>query len=1345
MPTKFHINSILLIVILTIATLISFKTNAQTITTNSLIVNSFCAGETVNISYVINGSFNPSNIFAVQLSDTNGNFISPINIGQITSTSSGNILCTLPIDCSTSYLYKVRVLANDPFIVGTDNGANININARPFVEAGTNQTVCANSIINLNGTVNDVAPYINWSTSGSGSFVNSSNLNAVYTPSIADISNGSVVLKITTNDPAGPCVPASDSMTVFFLPRPIVGAGVNQNLCNNITLVNLNGSIGGSATSASWRSLGTGIFINPTNLNTNYIPSNNDILNGFVELILTTDDPIGPCSFVADTVEIYFNPLAISNAGVDQRICKNDFLYLNANTSATTGSKIWTTNGTGYFSNNTLVNPVYYPSNSDLLLGKLMFTFTTINPNYICDNTIDSMEVTIDSLAIANAGNDIGICKTTTFAALNGQISGSATTASWSTSGTGTFDNVNVLNTNYYPSVFDKNNGFIYLILTTNDPFGPCSFGLDSLKIIFENPAQIDAGPDQVICENDLVNLKGSFNNIVSFASWTVSNEPAYISFDTVTTYMPNQIDLSNNFFYVKYKSDDPAGDCKSVSDSILITINSLATVSAGADQTICTSESSIILNSAIGGAATSAIWKTTGTGYFSDSTILNPRYFPSTADKQLGSIKLILGTNNPVGPCESAFDTIQLSFNLSAVSNIINDTSICENDLIYLNASTNYISGNAVWYTNGSGVFNNNLSLTPIYFPSENDKTLGQVTFTFITNDSFNSCSNSIDSTKIDISKMTIANAGLDQTICNSNNSILLIGSINGSATSAKWTSTGSGSFNNSDSLVTIYTFSNSDKQSGLVKLILTTNDPLGPCSSVIDTLNVILYQKPIVNAGQNQSICGNSPINLNGSYNSAAVFARWLSSNSINYISFDSVTTYYPTQTDINLGKITFTLISSDPVGPCREAKDSITVSLFKPAFADAGLDQTVCATNNRIDLIGNISGTATGLDWSTINGKGTFDKIDTIRTIYRPTTIDFANKLVSIVLSTNDPFGPCQVAKDTMDIFFKDSLVNFEVETVNNTCDSSIVAFINTTSSSGNTFVWNFGDSTATSTLANPRHIYKKTGLFNVKLVASNDVGCTEVLYKNTVLNNIRPKADFEVNYLNQCFLNNAFELNNTSNGGAESWVVGNEWSFGDNTFSTATFPTTKNFGSPGKYFIKLKVIAANNCTDTLVKAVSVTSGPTKPSISLVSSNTLKASNGQAYQWYFNGSPITGANLQTFQPTNFGFYSVRIDSSNGCGTLSDEFEFKYTSISGINSNTKISIYPNPTAGVFNIDSELQLEYIVYDFSGKEVLIGHKNSTIESIDLGEFKSGFYFIKLISKNETFTAKILKE
>ena len=118
MSTKSNINSILFIVILSFTTLISSKLIAHTITTNSFIVNSFCVGETVNISYVIIGSFNPSNIFAVQLSDTNGNFISPINIGQITSSSSGTILCTLPQNSSTSYLYTVARRGVEPLFNG---------------------------------------------------------------------------------------------------------------------------------------------------------------------------------------------------------------------------------------------------------------------------------------------------------------------------------------------------------------------------------------------------------------------------------------------------------------------------------------------------------------------------------------------------------------------------------------------------------------------------------------------------------------------------------------------------------------------------------------------------------------------------------------------------------------------------------------------------------------------------------------------------------------------------------------------------------------------------------------------------------------------------------------------------------------------------------------------------------------------------------------------------------------------------------------------------------------------------------------------------------------------------
>ncbi|MBS1781086.1 MAG: PKD domain-containing protein [Bacteroidetes bacterium] len=42
--------------------------------------------------------------------------------------------------------------------------------------------------------------------------------------------------------------------------------------------------------------------------------------------------------------------------------------------------------------------------------------------------------------------------------------------------------------------------------------------------------------------------------------------------------------------------------------------------------------------------------------------------------------------------------------------------------------------------------------------------------------------------------------------------------------------------------------------------------------------------------------------------------------------------------------------------------------------------------------------------------------------------------------------------------------------------------------------------------------------------------------------------------------------------------------------------------------------------------------------------------------SFQWYFNGSPITGATSSTYTASAFGYYTVQITSSNGCPAMTD-----------------------------------------------------------------------------------------
>ena len=92
---------------------------------------------------------------------------------------------------------------------------------------------------------------------------------------------------------------------------PTASAGINKTVCVGNT-VSLNGSIGGSASNATWSSSGTGSF-SPSiaNLNATYIPSANDYANGSVILTLVTNAS-PPCVAASKSILITFQSLPIN-------------------------------------------------------------------------------------------------------------------------------------------------------------------------------------------------------------------------------------------------------------------------------------------------------------------------------------------------------------------------------------------------------------------------------------------------------------------------------------------------------------------------------------------------------------------------------------------------------------------------------------------------------------------------------------------------------------------------------------------------------------------------------------------------------------------------------------------------------------------------------------------------------------------------------------------------------------------------------------------------------------------------------------------------------------------------
>jgi plastocyanin len=88
--------------------------------------------------------------------------------------------------------------------------------------------------------------------------------------------------------------------------------------------------------------------------------------------------------------------------------------------------------------------------------------------------------------------------------------------------------------------------------------------------------------------------------------------------------------------------------------------------------------------------------------------------------------------------------------------------------------------------------------------------------------------------------------------------------------------------------------------------------------------------------------------------------------------------------------------------------------------------------------------------------------------------------------------------------------------------------------------------------------------------------------------------------------------------------------------------------------------------------------------------------------------------------------------------------------TGVNDISSKTDVSIFPNPSNGVFQLEinssqSSQNYELSVYDISGATVLttLLSNDKNKHSIDLSEFPKGIYFIRVYNEAEFFTKRIV--
>jgi hypothetical protein len=810
--------------------------------------------------------------------------------------------------------------------------------------------------------------------------------------------------------------------TVTVLAPLVANAGLDQAVCASSPQVQLAGQASGG--NSIW-SGGAGTFSpGASALNALYTPAASEITAGTVTLTLTTSSPTNTCPPVSDRMTITIQRAPTANAGPDQILCAaSPLVHLVGTVGGSASGGVWS-GGAGAFSPGaSALNATYAPTPEEITAGSVTLTLTTLTAGGPCPQASDQVSIAINPVATADAGADQTVCASSPQVQLAGAVGGGAASGTWS-GGTGTFSpGASTLNSVYTPSAAEITAGSVTLKLTTNDPTGPCGAVSAQMHVTISRAVVTNAGPDQTVCSNSpQVQLAGSVSGGATTGAWSGGAGTFNPSASALNaTYTPSASELAAGSVTLTLTSDTPATSCPQTNDQITITIAPAATASAGQNQTVCASSPQVQLAGSVGGGASSGTWSGGAGTYSPNASALNATYTPSASEIAAGSATLTLTTNDPSGPCAAATAQVRIDIRPAAITNAGADVTVCSSSpQVQLAGSVSGGAASGVW-SGGAGTYNPSASaLNATYTPSASEIAAGSVTLTLTSDVPSASCPQTTDRMTITIAPAATANAGPNQTVCASSPQVQLAGSVGGGASSGTW-SGGAGTYSpNASALNATYTPSAAEIAAGSATLTLTTNDPAGPCAAMTDQVRIDIRPAAITNAGADVTVCSSSPqVQLAGSVSGGAASGVW-SGGAGTYTPGASAlnATYTPSAAEIAAGSVTLTLTSAASAGPCPQTNDRMTITIAPAATANAGPNQTVCASSPQVQLAGSVGGGASSGTWS--GGAGTYSpNASALNATYTPSAAEIAAGSATLTLTTNDPAGPCASVNNQMHI--------------------------------------------------------------------------------------------------------------------------------------------------------------------------------------------------------------------------------------------------------------------------------------------------------------------------------------
>ena len=356
-------------------------------------------------------------------------------------------------------------------------------------------------------------------------------------------------------------------------------------------------------------------------------------------------------------------------------------------------------------------------------------------------------------------------------------------------------------------------------------------------------------------------------------------------------------------------------------------------------------------------------------------------------------------------------------------------------------------------------------------------------------------------------------------------------------------------------------------------------------------------------------------------------------------------------PAKTYTANGSFATTLVVTSRFG----CKDTIKQTITPYAEPAVHFVYTGACTKNAVAFgDSDKNGAGATYTWSFGDGGSDVTNSDTSTHIY---TKAGANKVMLTIQSANG-------CKDTASKIVNISDYPIASFTAPNVCAGKTTSFTNTTSGTGITYIWNFGDTSSgklnISTSTNPTHTYSSAGTYTVKLAATNSGGCTDTLIQlvNVVALPTVGKWFYRVHNYGVTFTPQ------------DTTQKTYKWYFGTGDSSSLKKPQY-TYKTKGKYYVKLQVTNATGCTAFYGDSITITG---------LGIETATGNNNDLNMTIFpnpsEGKTKISYSLSTISKVNISVYDLRgkliaeLKNGNfGAGDYQDEFDAaKYHANEGV-----------------------------------------------------------------------------